>query len=187
MLPSLTPSGATTSPRRRANPPPSGIVKPKRRMTLMPWMLTSARTGQLQQNSPLLNEKNASRRGDVLLVGKRGIMRLTALRRSSGGDRVQTGEGLGQSGKILMKKLHLPSAPGHNALTTTLSHPPGPQNLPQMKTSLLMVTSNQPTTGSATSSPLSLQTNALKLPPASNGIFRQSGLICMAPDQGYLP
>src|SRR3981189_2873015 len=106
-------------------------------------------------------------------------MRLTALRRSSGGDKVQTGEELGQSGKILMKKLHLPSTPGHSALTTTLSHPPGPQNLPQMKPSLLMVASNQPTTGFIISSPLSLLTNALKLPPTLNGIFRQSGLICM--------
>src|SRR3981189_872682 len=98
MLPSLTPSGVTASPRRRANPPPSGMAKPKRRMTLMPWMLTSVRIGQPQQNSPLLNKKNASRRGDVLLVGRRGITQLTALRRSSGGDKVQTGEGLGQSG-----------------------------------------------------------------------------------------
>src|SRR3981189_1328377 len=187
MLPSLIPSGVTASPRRRANPPPSGITKPKRRTTLMPWTLTSVRTGQLQRNLPLLNEKNASRKGDVLPVGKRGIMRLTALRRSSGGDKVRTGEGLRQSGKILMKKLRLPSAPGHSALTTTLSHPPGPQNLPQTKTSLLMVVSNTPTTGSATSSPLSLQTNTLKLPPTSNRIFRQSRLICVAPDEGYLP
>ena len=86
-----------------------------------------------------------------------------------------------------MKKTHLPSVLGHSALTITLSHPPGLQSLPQMRTSLPMAASNQLTVGSAVSSLLSLWTSALKLHLALGRIFRQSGLICVALDQGYLP
>ena len=86
-----------------------------------------------------------------------------------------------------MEKTHLPSALGHNALTMILSHPPGLQILPQMRTSLPMATSNQLTIGSAVSLLLSLWTSVLKLHLTLGRIFRQSGLICVAPDQGYLP